>query len=43
MERVVDLVVALGLSLPPLVLAFAAYKRAHASVIWAKRRDPKSH
>lgn len=38
----IDILVAAGLALPPIIFALAAYRRASATIIWARRRHPRS-
>lgn len=38
----IDAIVALGFAMPPIIFALAAYRRADAAVIWAKRRHPRT-
>jgi hypothetical protein len=41
MSVFIDILVAAGLVLPPIIFALAAYRPASATIIWA-RRHPKS-
>lgn len=41
-KMLIEAIVALGFAVPPIICALAAYRRAHAAVIWAKRRHPRA-